>query len=322
MKEWKQKIDGIEWTYQIKELPNKKVGFKVIFLNPTKLVRTSFASSLAKEYFDKHKKVPDSQIENMLNSAITDKYKEKLEDSFRTKLKIFLFSKAFEIKIHEYLKKNKEEIKDDFCKFKLTKTIADIYSSKYYQYDENIEIEYNKKIKTGSELYNNLKNEKEKYLLSSANLKTRILIYQELKKIYIAKAPISIEEFRTLITENTCAYCGITLDQIYKLGENTLLHNKRSETRGYSLEIDRKCPNLEYTKGNCCMSCYWCNNAKTDEFLPSEFIEVARGINIVWQCRGKEAKISNWHVDFPKDSKVWTDDCTHNDKQSECNKEE
>ena len=37
------------------------------------------------------------------------------------------------------------------------------------------------------------------------------------------------------------------------------------------MEIDRKKPNLEYTKENCVRCCYWCNSAKTDEFDDVEF---------------------------------------------------
>jgi hypothetical protein len=40
------------------------------------------------------------------------------------------------------------------------------------------------------------------------------------------------------------------------------------------IEIHRKNSNKEYTKDNCVISCYWCNNAKTDGFTYEEVGEV------------------------------------------------
>jgi len=54
------------------------------------------------------------------------------------------------------------------------------------------------------------------------------------------------------------------------------------------------------------MSCYWCNNAKTDEYIPSEFKEIARGINHVWNKRLEKDGISE-KIIFPEDSAIWED---------------
>ena len=51
------------------------------------------------------------------------------------------------------------------------------------------------------------------------------------------------------------------------------------------MEIDRKEPNLEYTKENCVWCCYWCNNAKTDEFKYKEFKKVGAVIETIWNDR-------------------------------------
>jgi len=59
---------------------------------------------------------------------------------------------------------------------------------------------------------------------------------------------------------------------------------KKSE-RGWNLEIDRKNSNYEYTKDNCVMCCYWCNNAKTDEFTYPEFKEIGLAFKQVWDKR-------------------------------------
>jgi len=65
---------------------------------------------------------------------------------------------------------------------------------------------------------------------------------------------------------------------------------KKNE-RGWSLEIDRKNSNLEYSKENCVMSCYWCNNAKTDEFTAEEFAVIGKAIAMVWHDRLRESNI-------------------------------
>jgi len=81
-----------------------------------------------------------------------------------------------------------------------------------------------------------------------------------------------------------CDYCHITLDQINKLIDKKELFKKHI-TRGWSLEIDRKSANLEYTKDNCVTCCYWCNNAKTDEFSHGEFKKIGLEIQKIWNER-------------------------------------
>ena len=55
---------------------------------------------------------------------------------------------------------------------------------------------------------------------------------------------------------------------------------KRSGTRGRSLELERVRPNEDY--GNLELACYWCNNAKSDEFNEMEFkpigIEIGKAL--------------------------------------------
>lgn len=119
-------------------------------------------------------------------------------------------------------------------------------------------------------------------------------LYEYLRKFYLKNNILfSCCDFIKLISNTKCYYCGISIEQIEELGTNRKLYNKRSDTRGYSLEIDRKSPNLEYSKDNCCMACYWCNNAKTDEFSEDEFKNIAYGINITWNKRLQQIGSSN-----------------------------
>ncbi|MFK5936830.1 MAG: HNH endonuclease signature motif containing protein [Sulfurimonas sp.] len=109
---------------------------------------------------------------------------------------------------------------------------------------------------------------------------------------------LSWEKFVKMMIEDNCAYCGVSIEQI----NNMKLFTKRS--RGYTLEVDQKDPYGNYTDENCVACCYWCNNAKTDEFLPSEFKEIARGINKTWNQRLKKSD-STETICFPENSDIW-----------------
>ena len=92
--------------------------------------------------------------------------------------------------------------------------------------------------------------------------------------------PIAFEE---LLKRKTCEYCHVTIDEIVELSDKNQLRKKNY--RGWSLEIDRIDSNFEYKKENCVMACYWCNNAKTDEFTGDEFKEIGKEIRKVWEAR-------------------------------------
>ncbi len=94
------------------------------------------------------------------------------------------------------------------------------------------------------------------------------------------------EEFEKLYKVHECAYCGISEEDIMQLAKTDRIF-KKSE-RGWHLEIDRKDSNKEYMPGNCVRCCYWCNNAKTDEFTEDEFKPIAEKIREVWVKRGIE----------------------------------
>lgn len=112
------------------------------------------------------------------------------------------------------------------------------------------------------------------------------------------KKELSWGQFVQMMIKDNCAYCGVSIKQI----NDIKLFTKRS--RGYTLEVDQKDPYANYTDENCVACCYWCNNAKTDEFLPSEFKEIARGINKAWKQRLK-ASGSTETICFPENSDVW-----------------
>ena len=232
-------------------------------------------------------------------------YNDKLIDSLANRIQLFLFWKSF---YKEVIKT--EDIAnyiDEIEQFKIDNDLANLYSNTYYQ----------TKLKEKREILFNGKNAYVDNICKNIPSKTKIkeLLRNELKPLkdkYKEKFEeiFPLKEFEKMTKdETTCSYCGISLDQIKALGENKKLNNKRSDTRGYTLEIDRMLPNLEYSKENCCMACYWCNNAKTDEFSPEEFKPIARGINEIWNKRlediWKEGSSFKKECVFNENSKIW-----------------
>jgi hypothetical protein len=308
----------IKWKYVLSEKEcGGKIKYYIKFTYPTRLQ----ASTDSKSVFNNLKK-DDRKVIDKLESAIKSKYKSKVNDSFNTRFKMFVFYKFFELKdslFEAFFSSSDEEIKKDFFDFlnkpnrpNFAKELADAFSSQYYQKQLNEKVYFESKTKTVKEITEKLfdydcngnKTYDKRYVFdmtndtyrSAAKKKNKNIteLYELLFKDYGErhKELFSLEHFTELLSQTSCAYCGISIEQINQLSKNNSLHNKRSETRGYSLEIDRKHPNLEYSSDNCCMSCYWCNNAKTDEYSYNEFKNcIAPAIRAVWNCRLSAAKL-------------------------------
>jgi len=86
-----------------------------------------------------------------------------------------------------------------------------------------------------------------------------------------------------------CKYCGITEEQIQQLLDKNSFKTKRIYTRGKSIEIDQRNPNDGYNRDNINLVCYWCNNAKTDEFTAKEFKPIGDAIRKAWNIRLTDA---------------------------------
>ena len=97
---------------------------------------------------------------------------------------------------------------------------------------------------------------------------------------------LSQDEFFALFAHPAaCAYCHLTQVEFTRLHVVGQLHTKRLRTRGTSFEADCREPYLRYQSGNVVACCYWCNNAKSDEFTAAEFGPVAEALAQVWQAR-------------------------------------
>ena len=91
-----------------------------------------------------------------------------------------------------------------------------------------------------------------------------------------------------------CHYCGITeaiindiiIETEYNIDSTMRFHTKRFYNRGLSMEIDQIKPSMGYVEDNMVLCCYWCNNAKSDEFSYHEFkLFIAPSIRKIWKSR-------------------------------------
>ena len=85
--------------------------------------------------------------------------------------------------------------------------------------------------------------------------------------------------------DRQCEYCLIRESEIKDLINQGKIYTKRLTTRGRTMEVDRKDPKGHYQINNLVMSCYWCNNAKTDEFSYAETIQKQLLSNWIWKAR-------------------------------------
>jgi hypothetical protein len=108
----------------------------------------------------------------------------------------------------------------------------------------------------------------------------------------IFKNELPLKDFEVIYDmDRKCHYCGISIEQIEKLIENKSILTKRLLTRGRSFEVDKIDPNGDYSKDNIALCCYWCNNAKSDEYTSEEFKTIGVKIKEIWNKRIKEINL-------------------------------
>ena len=162
--------------------------------------------------------------------------------------------------------------------------------------DCKIPDEYIKKYK---DLYKNMRDIRDRNKKIKKWVKDHKCEIKKFKKTYkevFEKNQISKNNFRNIYGNNNekdkrkCHYCGISEAQIEKLADKSKIKTKRFYSRGKTMEIDQLDPEDGYNKDNIVLACYWCNNAKTDEFDEDEFKPIAKQIKKIWNKRLKKKR--------------------------------
>lgn len=93
---------------------------------------------------------------------------------------------------------------------------------------------------------------------------------------------VSFEDFKDWyhIQQKICSYCGIKEEECQKIVVSGLLESKRfplkgkilrGRARGMWLEVDKMIPKDGYSRSNCVLACYFCNNDKSDVFNYNQY---------------------------------------------------
>lgn len=203
-------------------------------------------------------------------SDLKNKYNKKAKDSFKTKWNLFLFECALNGKADFTIL--------EFDDFKILDELVHIYAAKYFQYLDDDIVENQMTVK---DIY--------KWITSLEKNKSDLKSELENQYVKNFEDVFSLHDFERFVNGRDsvprCAYCNINESIINELANKEKIFKKSQ--RGYSFEIDRKNSNKEYSKENCVLSCYWCNNAKTDEFTYEEFKEIGKSIEKIWKNRLK-----------------------------------
>lgn len=197
------------------------------------------------------------------------RYESIMKRDFKYTLELYIFDLIIKNKIHE-------ATPESFAVFKPESGLSNNYRKACQQYSGKFENTTIEKIdKEFNDWYKN------------RDLK-------EYKDLFYKKFTDKLEfdKFKNIFTndhsKNKCHYCGITENDISELGDENSdkIKTKRLRTRGRSMEIDRIDPFGDYSENNIILACYWCNNAKTDEFSYFEFKKfIAPKIQEVWEIR-------------------------------------
>lgn len=157
----------------------------------------------------------------------------------------------------------------EFCENKLFKIQDNIkeFKKKYGEYPPALSIP-----KRFAEIKNINTNKVEKWQTTLGDELGRIknLFYgDEKRKAGFEKPELFFVWY--LMQKKECAYCGISETECREAVENLSKKFKSERIRGLHLEVDRQNPKGPYSDKNCVLSCYFCNNDKSDRFDSEEY---------------------------------------------------
>ena len=219
-------------------------------------LQINFIYIMAKEKTDSKKRQHHKQIAERSFKTVFDQYL------------FYRFSRGMQTSISA----------ENFKSFDTNQKIINEYVNEYWQKDYTFQ-------KKGEWTYD-IK-QIETHIYEWEHEKKNEVVFNGAKEYYVNtrfKDVYPYDDFKKLLEIKTCKYCDISEEEIAELISRDKI-NKKKVTRGWTLEIDRKEPNLEYTEDNCVRCCYWCNSAKTDEFDDKEFKPIGDAIKRIWDAR-------------------------------------
>ncbi len=201
--------------------------------------------------------------------SIESKYQAILLRSYKTKLDVYLFIEC----ITKGTLDNVNEL--EFKNFKITDAFLRMYK-------DACKLSYEEMLSVSDLSMRQIDGMIEHYYKENHRMDFLNIYKDDFANI------LSVEDLKTIYKEEPesrcCQYCGISENDIAQLKTDKKIDTKR--LRGSSLEFDRKEAYREYEFSNIVLACYWCNNAKTDEFSYKEFKEnIAPAISNTWSNR-------------------------------------
>jgi len=225
-----------------------------------------------------------------MNNSELNEYSNKARDSFESKLILFIYDYVAHGPC-EYSLESFKRYKEGLGGYKVEDSCVKEYTTEYWNNpdEENHPGESSKSVREICKGIESIKKKIKEKRPDNAELNSHI---DEICSKYISEfsSLFPEDEFKRLIVDKRkadegCHYCGIKMSDVELMAQGKLLRKKKD--RGWSYEIDRKDSNFEYTPENIVLCCYWCNNAKTDEFSESEFREIGLAISAIWKKRRK-----------------------------------
>ena len=193
-----------------------------------------------------------------------EKYRALIDRSFENRIRLLLYLKC---------------IKEKNPEFALTDKI-------FNEIDVSLETEYKKDYQNMGVI-----RDRNKIIKSWRNDKMNNEKLINLKKLFEVsfRKTLTWNEFKAKYGEDSndrqCCYCKVKETQLEQMIRDGEINTKRLYSRGRKMEIERIDPFVGYINGNIQLCCYWCNNAKTDEFDYNEFVPIGKEIQKVWEAR-------------------------------------
>jgi hypothetical protein len=158
------------------------------------------------------------KMNKMKQAEINQKYAAKQRESFETKLRYYVF--------HQVMHGELEGDYEDFISMPITRELIAAYNGQFWQYETHHEVEYSNCDKlTVAEIDKTIND----WLITNEAL------VEEMRKQYCQRFEEQIfprEDFKKLVAEDSCYYCGTTIKDVEELAEHAKIFKKNY--RGWS----------------------------------------------------------------------------------------